>query len=213
MRVRRTSSRWPLRVAASGGLALVALLAVRAWSHAWPDRRTRAPRPTDTVEAPEPASAAREATAFRSPPPAPLPALGSRASLPAVAAPPAPPPWYAGDGGPHAFDELLDHWHDESPDREWSSNVTSFIYALLETNELQHEVIRNVDCRETLCRIQLEGSQMDTLIRLNTTLTNDDHYRYSQRFSEEEDGGTLVEVISRETRSWSACSRTEASLY
>jgi hypothetical protein len=188
-------------VATIGGFGVVVtVMLVHAWA---PARRGRS-NPTDNHLVPRASLSAPD-----------VPGVGSRAladtsdvsslargqpasaaARPSVADAPIPsaPAWYERDGGPYAFEDLMEHWLDEAPDPEWSNNVTSFIYALLEPKELEHEVIRNVDCRTTLCRVQLDGRQMDALLRLNTSLTTDDHYPYNQQFLEEE-GGLGVDVF------------------
>ena len=192
---------WSAALCAAIGLVVV-LVAVDAgfsWSFASTPsvglrHRRAGPEVAAVVARP---AAAPLTTAARTPPPPrpgalPPPSTSRRGNSLAPAAAAA---WYERDGGAFSFDELVEQWRSEPADQDWSGNIASFIYAMLEPAELEHEVIRSVDCRNTLCRVQFDTRQMNTLLRLNESLAAEAHSPFSEHFDEGEDGGSVVEVM------------------
>lgn len=104
-------------------------------------------------------------------------------------------PWYARDAAFFTLDELIAQWTREEPNAEWSSNVMGNITARLELDELDLDLIHKVDCRQTLCRIELSAESPNTLMRLSYALGTEGR-PFAQRFPPS-DGGrpSLVDVF------------------
>jgi hypothetical protein len=69
--------------------------------------------------------------------------------------------------------------------------VSSYFYALLEPEELNNDLLRGVDCRQTLCELQV--NDRPGALRLYGSMAEDKR-RLSYR-SELVDGGQLYHVI------------------
>jgi len=102
--------------------------------------------------------------------------------------------WYDREGGPFEFDELVSHWDSEPRDEEWTSNVESYFTAMLEPDEVDRGVLKSVDCRQSLCRVQLRTNDNTAIWRLEDTLRKQDHFPYERRMIKDKDE-TLVDGI------------------
>jgi len=100
-------------------------------------------------------------------------------------------PWYARDAGVFTFNELLAQWTREEPNAEWSSNVMGNVTARLELEELDLDLVRRVDCRRTLCRLELSTASPKTLMRLAYALGTEGR-PFAQRLSASDGGSASV---------------------
>jgi hypothetical protein len=138
--------KWIWAMAAAPVLATVAFLAI--------DARRDAPRP-----APERSRAPEQANSTLSPPPqVPVPrilstkaAVSTRRDDPQVAA-------VTAENEPKTeFDGLGARWNGERPDQEWTFDVERDLSTALTSMRMSPNVVRDADCRETLCRISIDG--------------------------------------------------------
>lgn len=60
--------------------------------------------------------------------------------------------------------ELEPCWAGEASDPEWSEMVRGFLYAFLEDEELESDFVADVDCHQTLCRIEFVGQGNEALL-------------------------------------------------
>lgn len=58
----------------------------------------------------------------------------------------------------HERYELLGRWNNEAPDASWSSQLSSRIHYLLGNENFSSDHLKEVDCRQTVCRFQLRTS-------------------------------------------------------
>jgi hypothetical protein len=75
------------------------------------------------------------------------------------------PAWL--DGGPWKFEDLAAFWQKEALDPEWSANIKEYIYAMLDPEDIDLDVLNLVDCRQTLCRIEMNTAHMSAIVRLS----------------------------------------------
>jgi hypothetical protein len=104
----------------------------------------------------------------------------------------APPDWL--DAGPWGFDDLAAFWQKERVDPEWSANVKEYIYAMLEPEDLNLDVLNGVDCRQTLCRIEMNAAHMQAIARLRGT-GGAGQPRFAHRFQKGDSDGAAVMVV------------------
>ena len=64
-------------------------------------------------------------------------------------------------------------WAAESPDDEWTENAGTFVSALLETVDCDLSSLQKVECRSTVCRIELGLDDRAGLYRLSDELRRD----------------------------------------
>jgi hypothetical protein len=102
------------------------------------------------------------------------------------------PAWV--DAGPWQFDDLATFWEDERHDPEWSANVKEYIYAMLEPEDLNLDVLSRVDCRETLCRVEMNASHIPALSRLRATASGGGPPRFARKFVNADSGAHVVIV-------------------
>jgi hypothetical protein len=98
--------------------------------------------------------------------------------------------------GSRTVPELATCWAREERDDEWSANVEGYVYAALELQDLDADVVREVDCRQALCRIELDGADMAPVLRLGANRVNKESIAYDLVTS---DGGRrVVAYITRD---------------
>jgi hypothetical protein len=103
------------------------------------------------------------------------------------------PAWL--DAGRLGFDDLAGHWEKERKDPEWSSNVRSYLSAMLEPEELDLDLLRDIDCRETLCRVEMNAAHMPVIARLRGG-SGPDRARFAHKWTKEVDGASVVVVYT-----------------
>jgi hypothetical protein len=54
--------------------------------------------------------------------------------------------------------ELLGRWNEEAKDPSWTARESSLIAGLLANAEFSRDHLKEIDCRETICRFQLQTS-------------------------------------------------------
>ncbi len=184
-------------VAATLTLTMVGLLSVRA-----KERRASPATEARGLEQARPASAFGAAGEVRVHRAAPGPAGRSQRpafgwledeSPDASTANRSMPGWL--DAGPRGFDDLASYWEKERRDPEWSSNVRAYLSAMLESEELELDLVRDVDCRETLCRIEMNAAHMPVIVRLRGG-AGPDRARFAHRWTTEADGASIVVVYT-----------------
>ncbi len=103
------------------------------------------------------------------------------------------------DAGVLEFDDYAMYWAAERHDKDWSSNVESYVYAMLGAEDLELDLVRFVDCRQTLCRLELSAADanMRALFRLSSGLRGDG-YPFVRRVAAMDGGNTVVAFIARD---------------
>jgi hypothetical protein len=124
--------------------------------------------------------------------PEPEEATAADAILDASSASRSIPAWL--DGGRLGFDDLAARWQEERTDPEWSSNLKSYMYAMLEPEELDLDLVNLVDCRQSLCRIELNPAHMRALVRLRAN-TGGGQPRFAHKLVKGEGDGSAVMVV------------------
>jgi hypothetical protein len=101
------------------------------------------------------------------------------------------------DDGGASFGALERCWASEQRDDEWSRNVGNYISAMFEPHELETELIRDVDCRQVLCRIELEAQDLTPLAGL-AKLVEQSRLPYAQGLIVGDGGRQAVVFVARE---------------
>jgi hypothetical protein len=102
------------------------------------------------------------------------------------------PAWV--DGGPWGFDDLVAFWEKETVDPEWSANVKEYIYGMLDPDDLSLDVLNSVDCRQSLCRIEMNTAHMPAILRLSGMASGGSQLRLANKYVKP-DGGPAVMVV------------------
>lgn len=106
----------------------------------------------------------------------------------------------ARDGGTRdarAWDDLEMTWRGEHSDDDWTTNIRGYLWAMFPSESI--EVLDGVtlDCRETLCRVEVPGSLVGHFLGHHADLANPG-LPHAHRFVHPDAGGGLVLFISRE---------------
>jgi hypothetical protein len=101
------------------------------------------------------------------------------------------------ENGNRSFEGLEQCWGAESQDPEWSANVESFVYARLHVDDLERDIVRQVDCRRVLCRIELDAQDVGAILRLGSP---DERFqdRLRHKFVSTDGGRSFVIYVVRD---------------
>jgi hypothetical protein len=69
--------------------------------------------------------------------------------------------------------DLEERWQGEPHNEEWSANTRTFVSAMLESSGGTPENVEVVDCRRTLCRLELGASNTTSIYRMGQGLVKD----------------------------------------
>jgi hypothetical protein len=103
------------------------------------------------------------------------------------------PSWI--DGTPRSHQELAEHWKAEPRDSEWSEDVRGYLTAMLEAVDAAVDPVRAVDCRQTLCRIELDATA--ALLQLSEAAASA-HFRFVPAVAGEGEARVLVLFAPRQ---------------
>lgn len=91
--------------------------------------------------------------------------------------------------------DLLARWESEADDPEWTRNQEAVTTALFELFQLSRQSLLEVDCRASVCRLEIEGDELSQLKALSQHLQEG---RYPVSYSLPSEGGALVAYVARE---------------
>jgi len=93
------------------------------------------------------------------------------------------------------FDDLTEKWYGEARDREWSGNMETYVRSML-TLQDPDNLVENVDCRATLCRVVFTTGSPQTLVRFQKQMSQDgQEFRYE--LSRTDAGISAIAFLSR----------------
>ena len=98
----------------------------------------------------------------------------------------------AAAGTPLAAEQA--QWSSEETDTDWTQNTKKYLTDMLESQNASPSILRTIDCRQTLCRVELEEDDMDALRGVETSLKTDG-YRFSYAFG---DLSQIIVFVSRD---------------
>jgi hypothetical protein len=98
------------------------------------------------------------------------------------------------------WESVVEAWEREEPDPDWTENTIVYVQSVLDVVDGSADMVQNIECHQSACRIKVLNSRPDALHALQTLLRNDG-MRYMYRLIFEDGGrvsGTTVFVFGPE---------------
>jgi hypothetical protein len=88
-------------------------------------------------------------------------------------------------------------WARQTQDKDWTANVVGYIDALLDAADAAPTFLKNVDCRQTLCRIVLQPDGIASL-QGASGLAVGDGMRFAFQLDAGADGNSVTVFLAQE---------------